>query len=97
MILIVFVAKGGWQVIGYIIVFMIFDECPFYLLGVFGAMVTAMVGIIIYGLVYLIKRRILEKRGKRVPIKIEMAEMGKDKMRQEIIEMVVESVNIRFA
>ena len=70
MILVVFLLKGGWQVIGYIIVFMIFEACPFYLLGIFGAMVTAMVGILIYGLVYMIKRKILEKRGQKVPIQI---------------------------
>ena len=61
--------------------FTTFDDCPFYLLGIFGAMVTGMVGIMIYGLVYLIKRKILEKRGKDVPLKIELVDMGKNKMR----------------
>ena len=61
--------------------FTTFDDCPFYLLGIFGAMVTGMVGIMIYGLVYLIKRKILEKRGKDVPLKIELVDMSKNKMR----------------
>ena len=56
MTILMLVGKGIWYIIGYIIVFMIFDDCPFYLLGIFGAMVTAMVGILLYGGVYLIKR-----------------------------------------